>query len=281
MKILIDAGHNYEGADTGAAGNGLREQDITYQIAAALKPMLEQNGQEVRLTRNAVTESLSNQSVNASLSARTRMANEWPADLFVSIHCNAGGGTGTETYCYEGGISSGFRLAQAVQKQLVAQTGLPDRGVKTGASLYVLRHTAMPAILVETAFIDHAQDAAVLKSKAGQHSMALGIAKGICAYLNIPFREEEDKTVTQEYAAVREELDNLTETVKILAVEVNALRHPMIYDYIDENMPQWARPTIQKLCEKGFLKGDEGGLNLDETLLRLLVINDRAGVYGE
>ena len=146
LKILIDAGHNYEGADTGAAGNGLREQDITYQIAAALKPMLEQNGQEVRLTRNAVTESLSNQSVNASLSARTRMANEWPADLFVSIHCNAGGGTGTETYCYEGGISSGFRLAQAVQKQLVAQTGLPDRGVKTGASLYVLRHTAMPAI---------------------------------------------------------------------------------------------------------------------------------------
>ena len=71
--------------------------------------------------------------------------------------------------------------------------------------------------------------------------------------------------MTQEYAAVREELDNLTETVKILAVEVNALRHPMIYDYIDENMPQWARPTIQKLCEKGFLKGDEGGLNLDEN----------------
>lgn len=57
--------------------------------------------------------------------------------------------------------------------------------------------------------------------------------------------------------------------------------HPMIYNYIDENMPEYARPTIQKLVNKGLLKGSGGGLNLTDDLLRLLVINDRAGLYGE
>ena len=53
----------------------------------------------------------------------------------------------------------------------------------------------------------------------------------------------------------------------------------MIYNYIDNNMPEWARPTIQKLVDRGILKGDGDGLNLDENLMRLLVINDRAGLY--
>ena len=56
----------------------------------------------------------------------------------------------------------------------------------------------------------------------------------------------------------------------------------MIYNYIDENMPQWARPTIQKLVDKGLLKGNEKGeLGLNDTMLKIFVINDRAGVYGD
>ena len=56
----------------------------------------------------------------------------------------------------------------------------------------------------------------------------------------------------------------------------------LIYDYIDDNMPDWAKPTIQKLVNKGYLKGDEEGkLGLTTDLLRVLVINDRAGIYGE
>ena len=131
MKIFIDPGHNHSGADTGAVGNGLKEQDITYLVASKVKPILERCGIEVRLSRNAITDNLANNSVNASLSARTRMANDWGADLFVSIHCNAGGGTGTETYSYQAGISSAYKLAQAVQKRMIEMVGLPDRGVKT------------------------------------------------------------------------------------------------------------------------------------------------------
>ena len=53
-----------------------------------------------------------------------------------------------------------------------------------------------------------------------------------------------------------------------------------IYAWVDDNMPEWAKPTITKLMEKGYLKGDEeGNLNLDENMLRMLVINDRAGLY--
>ena len=53
-----------------------------------------------------------------------------------------------------------------------------------------------------------------------------------------------------------------------------------IYAWVDDNMPDWAKPTVIKLMDKGYLKGDEEGkLNLDETMLRILVINDRAGLY--
>ena len=53
-----------------------------------------------------------------------------------------------------------------------------------------------------------------------------------------------------------------------------------IYAWVDDNMPEWAKPTVTKLMDKGYLKGDEEGkLNLDENMLRMLVINDRAGLY--
>lgn len=87
-------------------------------------------------------------------------------------------------------------------------------------------------------------------------------------------------TVTQ-YEELKGLITDLTETLKQLGAEVGAATHPMIYNYIDKNMPDWARPTIQKLVDKGYLKGDGEGLNLDDNLLRMLVINDRAGVYGE
>lgn len=54
-----------------------------------------------------------------------------------------------------------------------------------------------------------------------------------------------------------------------------------IYNYIDENMPDWAKPTIKKLVDKGVLKGGDDGLNLNTVMMRVLVILDRLGVFGE
>ncbi len=92
---------------------------------------------------------------------------------------------------------------------------------------------------------------------------------------------ESGELTMQQYEELKQEIKDLTETIKVLATELHNLKNPMIYNYVDENMPEWARPTITKLMDKGYLKGDEEGrLNLDENMLRMLVINDRAGVYG-
>jgi len=56
----------------------------------------------------------------------------------------------------------------------------------------------------------------------------------------------------------------------------------MLYNYMDENMPEWAKPTIQKLIDKGALKGNEKGeLMLTDVMLRIFVANDRMGLYDK
>ena len=94
------------------------------------------------------------------------------------------------------------------------------------------------------------------------------------------------KFCTPDYSILEEEIDmnelNALKTeVETLTKEVNNLKNKMVYNYIDDNLPCFARATVEKLVSKGYLKGDENGLNLTDELLRILVINDRAGVYGE
>ena len=85
--------------------------------------------------------------------------------------------------------------------------------------------------------------------------------------------ESEEEIMSKEYTELKAEI------VKLQA-DVNKLNSKMIYNYVDDNMPEWARPTVQKMMDKGFLKGDENGcLGLTDELLIVFVINDRAGVY--
>ena len=278
MKIYIDPGHNFSGADTGARGNGLIEQDITYFVAKRLRQKLEEAGLKVRMSRNNVTDNVGSGTVQSSLADRSEDANRWGADLFVSLHCNAGGGTGVETYCAQGGISTGYKLAKKIQTRLAELTGLVSRGVKINPSLAVIKRTDMPAVLVEMGFIDNASDSEILGSENGQERITEGIAQGICDHLLIDY---EGGITMSQYAELKSMILELTETVKQLAVEVAEIKDKPIYNYIDKNMPEWARPTIQKLAEKGILKGDENGLNLTEELMRILVIIDRSGTFGE
>ena len=86
---------------------------------------------------------------------------------------------------------------------------------------------------------------------------------------------EEELTMAQ-YEELKGMIGSLTD-------KVEKLENPMIYNYIDDNMPDWAKPTIQKLVDKGILKGvnDNGDLGLTEDIMRILVINDRAGIYDK
>ena len=98
--------------------------------------------------------------------------------------------------------------------------------------------------------------------------------------LGYEYQHDDDEEIDME------ELNKLKEQVEYLTNLVEELANPMIYNYIDDNMPEWARASVQKLLDAGIIKGtgtDSAGsmtLGLDYLTLRLLVIIDRAMQAG-
>lgn len=182
IRIFIDQGHNPEGVNAGAEGNGLREQDVNYQVGVYLAGLLREDGRfAVRLSRNTPEEILGTSNAT-SLATRVNAANSWPADYFISIHCNASvnpDANGSEVYVYRQG-SVAAALAQQVLDGIVARMDTKNNGVRVNPSLYVLRRTTMPAILVELAYITNEADATKLRDDP--YGFAVGIYNGILAY---------------------------------------------------------------------------------------------------
>ena len=198
--IVVDAGHNYEGKDTGAGVDGveIREEEITWRIADKLRYKLEKMGYKVVMTRENLTDSIANTSALDSLQARVDLAHTSLADLFISIHCNMGGGTGTETYCFS---TTGYsaRLAKLVQKKVTEKTRLYDRGIKT-SGFFVIKNTAMPSILIETGFMDNPRDLEIIASEEGQEQIAEAISEAVSEYDDmspLPKVVSEDLTDTE------------------------------------------------------------------------------------
>lgn len=181
MKICIDAGHNYSGADAGAVGNGLREQDTTFYIASALKDKLISAGHQVIMTRPDLTSCLGSNTAS-SLRERVRISDDGGSDFFISIHCNSGAKTamGTEVLISgRGGLAEAY--GAKVQALITKNLGTIDRGVRVdteylGKKLYVLHNTDCPAILIETAFISNQSDAAKLAEKPDEFASAIAQA---------------------------------------------------------------------------------------------------------
>ena len=168
IRIFIDPGHNPTGnPNTGAEGNGLIEQDVNFTVSMYLADMLHADPRfTVRLSRNTPTESLGTSNAS-SLAARVNMANSWPADYFISIHCYQ---QNTQAYW----------LAQHVLNGIVARVGTKNNGVRLNPSLYVLRRTSMPAILVELAYLSNVSDAQKLRDDP--YGFAQGIYNGLLSY---------------------------------------------------------------------------------------------------
>ena len=182
IKIFIDQGHNPSGVNAGAEANGLREQDVNYQVGIYLAEMLRADPRfEVRLSRNYPTQSLGNSNAE-SLAIRVRLANTWPADYFLSIHSNANPNpaiNGTEMYIYKRYTQSNW-LADQLLKGVVQAVGTKDNGVRLNPSLYVLRKTRMPAVLAELGYLTNLSD--VEKLRNNQYGFAQGLYNGILEY---------------------------------------------------------------------------------------------------
>ena len=180
MKVYINPGHDRK-YDSGAVNpnSGLRECDVAAGIGAKVMKYLVAAGCDCRLLQS------DNLYYDSDYDDRTvpvcEDANNWGADVFISIHCNAANGSarGTEVECYDSD-SDGGTLAQCIQDQIVSALDTFDRGVKEMSGLIVLKHTKMPAVLVETAFIDNDADASLLENKADEFARA--IARGVTDY---------------------------------------------------------------------------------------------------
>ena len=184
-KIYIDQGHNPSSFNTGAEGNGLREQDVTYAVGRELATLLRRSGNyEVRLSRNSPDEVLGSSNAS-SLRARVQDANAWGADYFISIQTNGStdpSARGVEAYAYSRN-SRAFRLGDDIVNNLVDATGFPRRGMFVRPGLYVLKKTAMPATLVEIGFISNPSEAAVMRDNPGL--FARGIYNGIVEFTGL------------------------------------------------------------------------------------------------
>ena len=184
-KIYIDQGHNPSGVNTGAEGNGLREQDVTYAVGQELARLLRRSGNyEVRLSRNTPTEVLGSSNAS-SLRTRVQDANAWGADYFISIHTNGStdpSAKGVEAYAYSRN-SPAFRLGDDIVDSLVSATGFPKRGMFVRPGLYVLKKTNMPATLVEIGFISNPTEAAVMRDSPAL--FARGIYNGIVEFTGL------------------------------------------------------------------------------------------------
>ena len=199
--ICLDPGHG--GKDTGNHTFWRSEKTYTLALALELRDQLKRAGFNVVLTRSKDT--------FVDLPDRPALANRRGADLFVSLHFNAtqvgrDQVQGPETYCITpvGASSSNAQgegasygptpanrwedrsllLAYQMEKSLVRNLGVPDRGVRR-ARFAVLRDATMPAILIECGYMSHPAESKKIYNAAYRQQMAQAIVKGILAYQHL------------------------------------------------------------------------------------------------
>ncbi|MBB5351360.1 N-acetylmuramoyl-L-alanine amidase [Haloferula luteola] len=179
---VIDAGHG--GHDSGALGpGGSKEKDIALNVSKRVHAILIEAGVRSILTRDS--------DVFLGLTERAEIANRAVADLFVSIHCNAGGGTGFEVYTSRGETTSD-RAATLVFEEFgsanpgsIRRVDLTDGDVDKEAGYAVLVRTSGPAILFELEFIDTDAGESLLNDAAFQERSATAIAAGVLRFLGV------------------------------------------------------------------------------------------------
>ena len=182
IRIFIDQGHNPYGFNAGAEGFGLREQDITYMVGAYLADILNADPRFEAITSRKNPEEILGYDNSSSLRERVDMASAWDADYFLSIHVNANVNpavNGTEAYVYRED-SQAYYMGIDIVNEIVRRLGTKNNGVFVRPSLYVLRRTRMPSVLIELAYISNYEDSILLANE--QYPFAYAIYVGLLNY---------------------------------------------------------------------------------------------------
>ncbi len=167
--FILDPGHG--GSDPGACSLGRQEAPDVLAISLKIGQHIINSGASVSFTR--VTD------MTQSLAQKVSQESSGNFSYFLSVHRNAGGGTGVETFYYSGS-TAGYNLAYSVNTAVVNATGWRNRGLKTN-SLYVVRNTTCTAALIELGFIDTAADNEVFVNK--NDDIAKAVASGLLAMI--------------------------------------------------------------------------------------------------
>lgn len=189
MRIAIDPGHG--GRDPGAVANGLREKDINLHVGLGVAYRLETEYEDVEVLRLRIGDE------TVSLRERTDKANVWGADFYFSIHSNAGGGAGFESFRHPSAGERTKEIQYTIHDELMKfyhQFGRPDRGKKT-ANFHVLRETKMSAVLIENLFVDNKEEADLLRKVAFRNELTDAIVEAVAKALNLKRKQAQSKVL--------------------------------------------------------------------------------------
>ncbi|MFZ7104447.1 MAG: N-acetylmuramoyl-L-alanine amidase CwlD [Peptococcaceae bacterium] len=190
-KIVIDPGHG--GIFPGKVGkNGLIEKDINLAISEKLAGILSESGAMVIMTRNKDTD-LVNPDLQgrflakqrSDLENRVKMANDYSADLYISIHCNSTPSerwTGAQTF-YDENNKAGEVLAKSIQNQIVKQLRNTKREALIRKNTFLFEQLQIPTVIIECGFISNPNEAKLLSQEEYQYRMAYAIYSGLVKYL--------------------------------------------------------------------------------------------------
>ena len=251
MKILLICGHG--AGDPGACGCGCKEATLVREYAPLLKEALSDYAE--------VTIFDTSKNMYSYLKSGNTF-NFQNYNYVLELHFNAavndinGNGVTTGTEILVHPSERGIDVENAILNN-ICSLGFKNRGVKVRNNLLNMNicrgRQGVSYALLETCFIDDADDVKLFKAK--KNEVVSAIARGIISGFGL--------------GTLPTTSDDKKEGEK------------MIYNYIDDNMPGFAKPTIEKLYNKGLLQGDSNGLGLTYDMLRILVILDRTGVFDK
>lgn len=183
-KIAIDAGHGLNTAGKRCLktldSKETREWVLNDRVADELELLLGAAGHTVYRVDDV------DGSTDVPLADRVARANKWGADAYISIHHNAGvnggSGGGTVVYTCNGCQKKSTELQNAVYKKAIERADLKGNRYDgtLSSNFYVVKHTKMPAILIECGFMDSKTDIKYILDPEWSKKMALGIAEGVC-----------------------------------------------------------------------------------------------------